>query len=127
MQQHRDGEWQPLSLFSKRLQPAKTKYSTFGHELLAVYLSIRHLFGGRPLCVYIDHKPLICALQSKPDKHSPHEICHLDYISQFTSDLRHISGKDNTAADALSCMDVNTSETTAVIDFDAIVHAQKDF
>ena len=114
LQQHSGGEWQPLSFFSKRLQPPATKYNTFGHELLTVHLSIRHfrhLLEGCPFCEDTDHKLLIYALQSKPDKHSPREIHQLDYISQFTSDLRHILGKENTAADALSRMDINTLET----------------
>ena len=34
-----DGQMKPISFFSKRLQPAETKYSTFGRELLAVYLA----------------------------------------------------------------------------------------
>jgi len=33
---------QPLSFFSKKLEPAQMKYSAFDRELLAVYLSIRH-------------------------------------------------------------------------------------
>nr|VZI02490.1 unnamed protein product [Spirometra erinaceieuropaei] len=33
---------------------------------------------------------------------APREIRHLDYISQFTSDIRHIDGSRNEVADALS-------------------------
>jgi cleavage and polyadenylation specificity factor subunit 1 len=33
---------------------------------------------------------------------SPRQFNHLDYIAQFTSDVRHISGQDNVVADALS-------------------------
>ena len=34
--------WQPLAFFSCMLRPPETKYSTFDHELLAVYLDIYH-------------------------------------------------------------------------------------
>lgn len=54
LQQCVDGTWQPLSFFSKRLQPAETRYSTFGRELLALYLSIkyfRHMLEGRTFCI----------------------------------------------------------------------------
>ncbi|CAH8580840.1 unnamed protein product, partial [Dicrocoelium dendriticum] len=42
LQQHVGGQWQPLGFFSKRLKPAESRYSTFGRELLAIYLAIRH-------------------------------------------------------------------------------------
>nr|VZH92909.1 unnamed protein product [Spirometra erinaceieuropaei] len=42
------------------------------------------------------------AMHSHSDKLSPREIRHLDYISQFTSDIRHIDGSPNEVADALS-------------------------
>ena len=56
-----DDTWQPLAFFSKRLQPCETKYSTFGRELLAAYLSVkhfRHLLEGRTFTLFTDHKPL---------------------------------------------------------------------
>jgi hypothetical protein len=42
LQQYVDGAWRPLSFFSKKMKPSKTRYSTFDRELLAVYLAIRH-------------------------------------------------------------------------------------
>lgn len=52
--------------------------------------------------IYTDHKPLTFALSTKSDKYNPRDYRYLDYISQFTSDIRHIKGKDNIAADTLS-------------------------
>ncbi|BHF58520.1 hypothetical protein SprV_0100147200 [Sparganum proliferum] len=46
--------------------------------------------------------PLTFAIHSRSDKLSPREIRHLDYISQFTSDIRHIDGSRNEVAAALS-------------------------
>ena len=37
LQQYIDNVWQPLSFFSKKLNPAETRYSAFDRELLAVY------------------------------------------------------------------------------------------
>jgi hypothetical protein len=45
---------------------------------------------------------LTYALKASSDKYSPREIRHLDFISQFSTDIRHISGMDNVVADALS-------------------------
>ena len=42
LQQYIDNVWQPLSFFSKKLNPAETRYSAFDRELLAVYATIRH-------------------------------------------------------------------------------------
>ncbi|GBN11904.1 Putative protein in type-1 retrotransposable element R1DM [Araneus ventricosus] len=36
------------------------------------------------------------------EKLSPRQINHLNFIAQFTVDIKHISGKDNVVADALS-------------------------
>ncbi|BHF78003.1 hypothetical protein SprV_0602111300 [Sparganum proliferum] len=95
----------PLAFFSKKLSKAETRYSTFGRELLAAYLAVRHfrhLLEGREFTIFTDHKPLTFAIHSRSDKLSPRQIRHLDYISQFTSDIRHIDGSRNEVADALS-------------------------
>jgi len=66
-QQHVEGKWEPISFFSKRLQPAETKCSTFSRELLAVYLAIRnfrHALEGWQFCVYTDHRLLAHAFQA---------------------------------------------------------------
>ena len=73
--------------------------------MLAIYLAIRHfkhLLEGRNFKIQTDHKPLIYAFNLKPDKYSPREIRHLDFISQFTTDIHYISGNTNNIADAFS-------------------------
>nr|VZI17555.1 unnamed protein product [Spirometra erinaceieuropaei] len=105
LQQHLAVSTQPLAFFSKKLLPAETRYSTFGRELLVIYLAVkhfRHSLEGRDFTVFTDHKPSTFALRSHTDKLNPREIRQLDYISQFTSDIRHIDGSRNKAADALS-------------------------
>ena len=79
-------------------------YINFDHELLAIYLSIRHFphfLKGRNFHVITDHKPFIYSLATNSDHYSPCQICQLDFISQFTSDTQHINGQDNPVADAL--------------------------
>ena len=113
LQQHFNGTWHPIAFFSKKMSPAETRYSTFDRELLAVYLAIkhfRHYLEGRMFHVLTDHKPLTYALNSRSDRHSPRQARHLDYISQFTSNIRHVPGVDNAVADALS-----RSETNALL------------
>nr|VZI16988.1 unnamed protein product [Spirometra erinaceieuropaei] len=127
LQQTVRGVLQPLAFFSKKLSPAETRYSVFGRELLAVYLSIRHFrhfLEGREFVVLTDHKPLVFALRASPDRYSPREIRHLDVISQFSCDIQHVHGKENVVADALSRIEM-ASITTDAIDFMLMAEAQR--
>ena len=131
LQQRIDDEWRPIAYFSRKLHPPETRYSTFDRELLAVYLAIRHFryfVEGREFFVLSDHKPLSYALAFHSDKYTPRQTQtrQLDFIAQFTTDIRYVSGKDNAVADALSRAPVNTiheSETPSV-DFEAMARAQ---
>ena len=87
----------------------------------------RHYLEGRSFTVYTDHKPLTFALFTKADKYNPRELRHLDYISQFTEDIQHIAGTDNTAADALSRLEINAVLTTSDIDLEELASDQNEF
>ena len=130
LQQYIDGHWCPISYFLKKLQPAETRYSTFDRELLAVYLSIkhfRHFVEGRSFYVITDHKPLTFSFATRADKYSPQQARHLDFISQFTTDIRHVKGTDNTVADALSRIEANAimDACPPLVDFVAMAQAQR--
>ena len=62
----------------------------------------RHAVEGRDFIIFTDHKPLVYAFNQNLDKCSPRQFRHLDYIGQFTTDIRFIKGLDNSVADALS-------------------------
>ena len=122
LQQFIIDQWCPIAFFSTKLKPAETRYSAFDRELLAIYLAIkhfRHFVEGRQFHVITDHKPLTFALSSKPSKHTPRQVRHLDYISQFTTDIRHIRGEDNHVADT-HC------DNSPPISFQDIAEAQRD-
>lgn len=94
--------------------------------LLAVYMTVkrfRHSLEGRHFTIFTDYKPLIFAYKQKPEKASPRQFHHLDYIGQFITDIRHISGADNVVADALSRTEVTSTPTK--LDFAALANAQK--
>ena len=96
---------QPLAFFSRKLIPAETRYSAFDRELLAVYAAIRHfrfLLEGRIFTVFTDHKPLIYAMGRVSPPWSARQQRQLSYISEYTTDIKHISGVNNSVADALS-------------------------
>ena len=70
------------------------------------------MLEARHFSILTDHKLLTFAFHQKRDKCSPHQFNHLDFISQFTTDIRHISGQDNVVADTLSLVEVITAPVT---------------
>lgn len=127
VQQFENGRWRPLSFFSKKLTTTEKRYSTYDRELFAAYVSVRHFkhfVEGREFILFSDHKPLTYALKQNLEKASPRQRRHLDLIAQYTSDIRHISGKDNVVADALSRID--SFSVPSVIDFVLLAEKQED-
>ncbi|GBL79678.1 Uncharacterized protein K02A2.6, partial [Araneus ventricosus] len=53
----------------------------------------------------------------------PRQLRHLDFISQFSTDIRYTKGSDNTVADALSRIEIDEISPT-VIDFKELASAQ---
>ena len=124
LHQQINGGWEPLGFFSKKLSSTEKKYGAYDRELLAIYLAVKYfrdMVEARTFTIFTDHKPITFAFRQKPDKCSPRQFRHLDFIGQFTTDIRHISGKDNVVADALS----RVEELAASIDFEALAASQQ--
>jgi hypothetical protein len=110
-------------LLLKELNPAQQKYSAYDQELLAIYEAVkhfRHMLEAHHFTILTDHKPITYAFRQKRDKCSPRQFNHLDFVAQFTTDIRHISGKDNVVADALS----HIESVTAPPSYDALAASQ---
>lgn len=60
------------------------------------------MLEGREFTIFTDHKPITYAFQQDLRQGSPRQFRHLEYIGQFSTDIQHISGKQNVVADALS-------------------------
>ncbi|GBO46061.1 Transposon Ty3-I Gag-Pol polyprotein [Araneus ventricosus] len=75
----------------------------------------------QPIAFYIlkNHKPLIFAFHQKLDKAAPRQARQLNYISQFSTDIKYIKGENNIVADTLS----RVTEVSS-IDYDQIADAQ---
>lgn len=124
LQQFKNGTWQPLAFFSRKLCPSQKKYSPYDRELLAIYESIRyfrHMLEATHFTVYTDHKPLCHAFSERKSNCSPRQFRHLDFISQFTTDIQHIAGKNNVVADTLSRIE----ELQIPIDLEILAKAQE--
>ncbi len=81
------------------------KWSTYARELLAIFASIKHFrsqLEGRQFTIFTDHKPITFAFSNPSKNSSPRVIRQLDYIGQFTTDIRYVPGIENAPADALS-------------------------
>ncbi|KXJ80312.1 hypothetical protein RP20_CCG025689 [Aedes albopictus] len=116
--------WMPLGFYSEKFNEAQRKYSTFGRELTAMKMAVqyfRHFLEGRTFTIFTDHRPLTHSLSSTSNARLPHEERYLRFISEFTTDIQHISGKDNTVADALSRID---AVSYSAVSFDEIAKDQ---
>ena len=119
LQQRVNEKWEPLGFFSKKLSPAQQKYGAYSRELLAIYKAVkyfRHMVEGRDFMIFTDHKPITFAFQQKSSKCDPRHFRQLEFIGQFSTDIRHISGSKNVVADALSRIE----KVASTINFSAL-------
>lgn len=110
------GERQPLAFYSRKLTDNESRWSTYDKELLALYASVehfRHLVEGRELQLITDHKPLIYMFQQKKPIKLQRRSRYIEYISQYTTQIKHVSGLSNIVADALSRPEVNMISNNA--------------
>ena len=96
-------------------------------ELLVLYLGVRHFryfLKGQEFVTNTDHTPLTFSMAKISDPWSGRQQRHLAYISEFTTDIRHVQVMDNHVKDALS------RATFAVVqeslDYDAMAAYYKD-
>ena len=70
-----------------------------------MYLAVkpfRYAVEGRDFVIYTDHKPLTYAFHQTLEKCSPRQNRYLDFIVQFTADIRYVKGVENEVADTPS-------------------------
>lgn len=126
IQQKINDHLQPLGFFSKRLSEAQRNYSTYDRELLAIFLAIKHfryMVEGRIFEIHTDHKPLIFAFNKIQNNSSPRQARQLDFIGQFSTNIRHVPGDQNITADCLSRID---HIRTQIIDYEELAKEQEN-
>ena len=93
-----------------------------------MYLALRHFrhfLEGRQFQIWTDCKPLVYALTRKSNHHSPRVVRQLSYIAEFTSDIRHIIGHENSPADALSRNVASVISENPAPDYEEIAACQR--
>lgn len=121
-----DSQLQPLGFFSRKLNEAEKRYSAYDRELLAAVASVkyfRHMLEAREFILYTDHKPLTYAFFQKSEKCSPRQARQLDFLSQFTTDIRHVTGSENIPADVMSR--IASITVPNIINYTEIAEAQE--
>ncbi|GBN97780.1 Transposon Tf2-9 polyprotein [Araneus ventricosus] len=123
------GKWEPIAFFSLKLYKSQQKWSTYDRELFSIYSAIRkfkHMLEGRNFSIYTDQKPLIYTFKQNPNKCSPRQLHHLDLISQYSTDIRHVQGSQNIVDVALSRIEVDSITKSPISNFKEFARTQKD-
>ncbi|UYV76124.1 hypothetical protein LAZ67_13002670, partial [Cordylochernes scorpioides] len=105
---------QPNSTLSVLVDASNVAVGAFDRELLAAFLSVKHFsyfLDGKTFMLFTDHKPLTYAFTSKSER-SPRQERHLNYLSQFSMDIRYVKGSENIVADTLSRIEIETFNHT---------------
>lgn len=97
----------PICLVSSPRNSPSTQfhYSTFVREFLGISKVLhhfQHIVDRRHLDIFTNHKPITCESMLPNAKYLDREICQLEYVNNFTSNIRLLAGKDNIVADALA-------------------------
>ena len=95
----------PVSFFSRKFNRYQHNYSVIEKEALGLIWALQHFevyvgSGSTPLTVMTDHNPLtfLKSLQNPNQRLMRWAL----FLQPYNLDIRHISGKDNVFADALS-------------------------
>ena len=100
-----DGLERPVAYFSKKLNAHQKRYSTIEKEALALVLAVQHFevyISGvvGDVVVYSDHNPL--AFLARFQRSNARVFRWSLSLQPYSLAIRHVAGKDNVIADALS-------------------------
>ncbi|KAK7918866.1 hypothetical protein WMY93_010150 [Mugilogobius chulae] len=95
----------PVSYFSKKFLKHQRAYSTIEKETLALIMALKQFevyvgSSSRPVLVYTDHNPLVFINQMR--NANQRLMRWALFLQDFNLSIKHISGRNNVLADALS-------------------------
>jgi hypothetical protein len=105
LQEDENGVDHPVCYFSKKFNASQMNYSTIEKECLSLILAVQHFevyltSSSLPILVYSDHNPLTFINKMKNNNQRLMRWCLM--LQEYNIDIKHIKGKDNVIADALS-------------------------
>ena len=104
----------PVAFYSRKLQPAQTRYTTTERELLSIVETLkefRNILLGQQIKVHTDHENL-----TYKTFNSDRVMRWRLYIEEYSPDLHYIKGTNNVVADALSRLDMDETPVEDTID-----------
>ena len=109
MQRDVKGIEHPICYYSRKFDSHQKNYSTIEKETLALVLALQHFdvylnTTKHPIVVYTDHNPL--TFINKMKNHNQLLLRWGLLMQGYPLDIRHVRGKENVVADALSCVDI---------------------
>jgi transposase InsO family protein/exonuclease VII small subunit len=93
-------EGKPIAFYSRKLNPAQTRYTTTERELLSIVETLkefRNILLGQQIIVHTDHENL-----TYKNFNSDRVMRWRLFIEEYSPDLRYIKGEHNIVADSLS-------------------------
>ena len=90
----------PIAFYSKKLNPAQTRYTTTEKELLsivAVCKEFRNILLGQQLVIFTDHENL-----TYKNFNTPQVMRWRLFLEEYSPDIKWLKGSTNLVADALS-------------------------
>lgn len=97
----------PIAFYSRKLNPAQTRYTTTERELLSIVETLkefRNILLGQRIKVYTDHKNL-----TYTNFNTERVMRWRLIIEEFSPELIYLKGQTNLVADALSRLELATS------------------
>ncbi len=90
----------PIAFYSRKLNPAQTRYTTTERELLSIVETLkefRNILLGHRVIVHTDHKNLTCK-----NFNTERVMCWRLLLEEYGPELHYVKGENNVVADALS-------------------------
>ncbi len=97
-------EGRPIAFYSRKLNPAQTRYTTTERELLSIvetFKEFRNILLGQQIIVHTDHENL-----TYKNFNSDRVMRWRLFIEEYSPDLRYVKGEHNVVADALSRLEL---------------------
>jgi hypothetical protein len=101
----------PIAFYSRKLNPAQTRYTTTERELLAIVETLkefRNILLGHKIIVYTDHQNL-----TYKNFNTDRVMRWRLIIEEFGPDLNYVKGEKNIVADALSRLELKDDKPSS--------------